>query len=498
MIVSARATNVRPVCGVPCPRLLLIVCAGCVTISILPDDVLLNIFLFDRASYDTYLDYGRLTLSWGWNRLVHVCHKWRSIIFESPIVFDLKLVCRPWTRRGLTGVWPSLPIVITNVIDVSMPKDYSFEAVTVHRNRVREMKLVRLSSQLVKRVISVMQDQFPELIHFFLGIDRFLAFISREAFPILPDGFLVESATRLQSLRLRHTAFPTLPKLLLSATDLVHLDLKYIPHSGYFSPQAIVTGLAALANLESLHIGFESPQSRPKQGSRLLPPQTRTVLPALSRFEFRGVSEYLEDLVSRIDAPLLDSILITFFHQLIFDIPQLAQFMGRTTRFQALDGVHLEFEYSSVHVGYLPPVQSYEEKSGLEISCRKLDWQLSSLTQVFTPLFPSIYMVEDLYIYEPSWPHSKWPQDIENMQWLEVFHPFTSVKNLYVCRELAQSISLALQELIEVLPTLRALFLQELQESGPEQKAIGEFVAARQLLGHPVAVSHWDRARRYP
>ena len=484
----------------PFLRLLLTVCIGCVTISILPDDVLLHIFLFDRWSYDTFLDYGRLTLSWGWNRLIHVCRKWRSIIFESPNVFDLKLVCRPWTRRGLTGVWPSLPIVITNVIDVSMPKDYSFQAVTVHRNRVCEMKLVRLSSQLVKRVILVMQEHFPELIHFFLGIDRFFTYISREAAPILPDGFLGGSAARLQSLRLRHTAFPTLPKLLLSAMDLVHLDLKYIPHSGYFSPQAIVTGLAALANLESLHIGFESPLSRPKRGSRLLPPQTRTVLPSLSRFEFRGVTEYLEDLVAGIDAPSLDSIFMALFHQLIFDIPQLAQFMGRTARFQALDGIHLEFEYSSVHVGYLPPTQFYGEKSGFKISCRKLDWQLSSLAQVITSFFPSIYMVEHLYTYEPSWLHSEWPQDIEDMQWLEVFHPFTSVKNLYVCRELAQSISLALQQLVgervnEVLPALTTLFLQELQESGPEQKAIGEFIVARQLLGHPVTVSHWDRAR---
>ena len=464
------------------------------TINILPDDVLIHIFLFDRASYATYLDqerdYRQLALSWGWHRLVHVCRKWRSILFESPNIFDLKLVCRPWTRRGLTGVWPPLPIVITNVIDMTMPEDYGFKAATMHRDRVREMKLVRLSSQLVKRVISVMQEQFPALVHLFLNF--------RDPASILPDGFLVGSAARLQSLKLRHVAFPTIPKLLLSATDLVCLSLKYIPHSGYFSPQAIVTGLATLANLESLHIGFQSPRSCPKQGSRLLPPQTRTILPALSRFEFRGVSEYLEDLVSRFDAPLLDSILITFFHQLIFDIPQLAQFMGRTTRFHALDGVHLEFEYYSVHVGYLPPTQSYKGKSGLEISCRKLDWQLSSLAQVFTPFFPSIYMVEDLFIYEPSWLHSEWPQDIENIQWLEVFHPFTSVKNLYVCRELAQSISLALQELIEVLPALRALFLQELQESGPEQKAIGEFVAARQLLGHPVAVSHWDRARRYP
>jgi hypothetical protein len=34
--------------------------------------------------------------------------------------------------------------------------------------------------------------------------------------------------------------------------------------------------------------------------------------------------------------------------------------------------------------------------------------------------------------------------------------------------------------------------LEELKPSGPVQEAIGQFVAARQLLGHPVAVSRWN------
>jgi hypothetical protein len=81
---------------------------------------------------------------------------------------------------------------------------------------------------------------------------------------------------------------------------------------------------------------------------------------------------------------------------------------------------------------------------------------------------------------------------------LEVFHRFTSVKNLYVCKEFAQCIALALQELVgeimmEALPALESLFLEELQPSGPVQEAIGQFVAARQLSGHPVAISDWDR-----
>jgi hypothetical protein len=84
------------------------------------------------------------------------------------------------------------------------------------------------------------------------------------------------------------------------------------------------------------------------------------------------------------------------------------------------------------------------------------------------------------------------------LQWPEIFHPFTGVTNFYVCKEFAQCIALALQELVgervtDTLPALQTLFLEELQPSGPVQEAIGQFFAARKLLGHPGAVSHWNR-----
>ena len=91
-----------------------------------------------------------------------------------------------------------------------------------------------------------------------------------------------------------------------------------------------------------------------------------------------------------------------------------------------------------------------------------------------------------------------WKDDIEIAQWLELFHPFTAVKNLYLSEEFASRIASSLQELVdgriaEVLPALRNLFLEGLQPSGRVHKGIGEFVAARQLSGHPIAVSRWER-----
>src|SRR5260370_41686469 len=95
---------------------------------------------------------------------------------------------------------------------------------------------------------------------------------------------------------------------------------------------------------------------------------------------------------------------------------------------------------------------------------------------------------------------SHWRDVLEDGLLLEVLHSFTSVKNLYVSRKLTPSIAPALQELvgeraIEELPALESLFLEELHPSGPVEEAIEKFVAARQLAGHSVIVSHWDRKK---
>jgi hypothetical protein len=381
-----------------------------------------------------------------------------------------------------------------------MPEDYNFDAAIVHHNRVCQIDLHYLTRSQLQRLASAMQVQFPALIHLLLDYNGDNA---RPA-PVLSDGFLGGFVPHLQSFELHSIPFPALPKLLPSATDLVRLGLWHIPHSGYFSPEAIVTGLAVLTNLESLTITFRSPQSRPSWKRRRPPPPMRTVLPALTHFQFRGVSEYLEDLVARIDTPLLDSIYLTFFPQLIFDIPQLAQFMRRTTRFQALNEAHGYFDPYGVQLEILPLTRTVDQKSWLRISCRKLDWQLSSLAQAIPSFVPSIYMVEHLYVYGVHFLPSHWQDDMEDMQWLEIFRPFTAVKNLYLSDTFAPRIAHTLQELIggritEVLPALERIFLEsprvlrDFWETEHVKEQIGNFVAARQLSGHPLTVSSWER-----
>jgi hypothetical protein len=285
----------------------------------------------------------------------------------------------------------------------------------------------------------------------------------------------------------------------LSATGLVRLNLERISDSGYISPEEIVTCLAVMANLKSLIIKFESPFSHPNQENRRSPLPTCTFVPALTHLEFQGGFGYSEDLVSRIDAPSLDNIWISLSHQHIFDISQLAQFVRRTTGFKELNEAHVDIAFGRAQIRSFPPTRTSDEKSGLNIILiNRSDRPLSPAAQVFT--LSSLHTVEHLYIYGPQSWRSQWEGSFGSMHWLEKFHQFTALKNLYVCMRFARSVAGALQELarerttdVTVLPALESLFLERLQPSGPIQECMGKFVAARQLSGRPIAVNVWER-----
>ncbi len=453
------------------------------TIDALPDDVLLEIF-------DFYVDQARRHVE-QWRILVRVCRKWRIIVFGSPCRLKLQLLCDARTPvRKMLGIWPPFPIVIRSWSPRS--GEDNIIAALEHNDRVCKIELEGVPSSLLEIFLAARQQPFPVLTHLKIWLN-----IHDEA-PIIPNSFLGGSAPRLQYLEFRGIPFQGLPKLLFSTTDLVTLILLDIPHSGYFPPEAMVIALSALTRLDSFHLEFRSPRSYPDGGRRRPPPPTRSVLPAVTCFNFNGVSEYLEDLLARIDAPHLDDLNISLFHQLIFDMPQLTQFISRTPNLRPPDEARVLFKASKATV-ILPQI-SYRRVL-LGISCRQSDWLLSSLQQLCSSLLPLISSLEYLYIdNQDEDSELLWHDDMENAQWLELLNNFTTVKTLYLSWGITRRIVPALQELdwgraTEVLPSLQSLFLEEIDPLGPVPEGIDKFVAARQRSGHSVAVSRWDKGQ---
>ena len=464
-----------------------------ISIDVLPDDALLEVFHFyvDESLHDDE-EINRKKEIEGWQRLVHVCRRWRSVVFGSPRRLNLRLFCTANTlARDMVDVWPALPILIRNY-DLRAG-DVDNVVASLERSdlvrRISQIRLLQVSSSQLEAIWEAMQVPFPELTHLALQHDD-------QTELVLSGSFLGGSAPRLRSLTLYRIPYPGLPKLLSSAPHLTSLYLYSIPDSGYIPPEVMTACLSTLTSLERLYLEFQLPRPLPDQEIQRRPPSIRTFLPVLDHFTFHGVGEYLEYLVACIDAPRLSLLDITYFNDIVFFIPQFTLFISHTPTLEAFDEARVTLKDSTASV----ELSSAYARLNVRIVCRELDWQLSFLEQVCTSSLPSLSTLHDLYISGRPWPQD-WKDNIDYAQWLELLRSFSAVKNLYLSKELAPCVVPTLQDLVgsrttEAFPTLENIFLEEPQESGPVQESIGKFVATRQVASQPVAVSRWDRGSK--
>ena len=116
----------------------------------------------------------------------------------------------------------------------------------------------------------------------------------------------------------------------------------------------MVAALSKLTSLGQLTLRFKSPESSPDLERRRLPPLTHFDLPVLKSFKFKGASEYLEDLVTGIDAPQLNMLRVTFFNDIVFDMPQLSQFINHTPMSSAVENAHIVLKDVTARVSFQP------------------------------------------------------------------------------------------------------------------------------------------------
>ena len=474
-----------------------------VTIDVLPDLALLEIFDFHTNEDENQIEV--------WHTLVHVCRRWRIVVFGSPSRLNLRLLYTSRTPIGkMLHVWPLLPIAIR----VDHCKEWNvsniIEALDHYSDLICQLRLVdaddieaMFSTRLWDMVLEAMQRPFPALTSLWL--------LSATETNVVGPSFLggTGSVPRLQTLRLYRITFPGLSKLLLSATHLVDLELWDVPPSGCISPEAMLTCLSVLTRLATLKIGFLSSESRsyPDRTGQRPPPLTHAVLSILTKLKFKGLCEYLEDLVAWLDVPLLDELDITFVHQLTFDTSQLifgtlelAWFISRTPKFKAHDQARVVFDHTCRNAQVTLP-QKFGGRLSLGLSHHPFNQQLSSLAQVCSLPFPPNFIVEVKHLYIIGELSTQlFRQDvIGRSEWLELLHPFTAVEFLYIPSEFVPCIASFLQEIVEdvteVLPVLQTIYLDErLPEvrSNSVQEAIGQFVAARQVASRPIAIHPWN------
>jgi hypothetical protein len=312
--------------------------------------------------------------------------------------------------------------------------------------------------------------------------------------PTLPMSFLAPNLHHLSLLGIR---LPRRLRLLSSTVSLVTLELADIQASGYFRPRLLVARLDSLPQLEELSIGFSIPIPRPSTERLLLGKQgTAVILSNLKKLSFRGVSVYLERLLSQIRAPVLQQLDITFFNQIAFTLPHLSHF-ANTTKQIKLPTAMVSFGHeTSIILGHSSTGWDEPDDSDVRftvrVMCKPLDWQIDCAAQICSALMPALSSVEMLALNCKS---MGWaiPAELELQRyaidgatWHELLRPFLGVKELRIEQSLSGQISRAL-EAVEI--GFEPGLLPNLQDLVCNHRGLpflfGSFIQARQVTGSP-------------
>jgi hypothetical protein len=388
--------------------------------------------------------------------------------------------------KSILELWPTLPIAI-RYNGIAKPKAKALDNITLalrDPDRVCEID-IGVTSPMLGLLLDSIQQPFPALERI-----RIMSNSTTRSPPIFDGTFLGGYSPRLQTIHLSGISvpLPALRRLLLSANHLDTLELHHIPNTGYFSPEDLVTSLSALTRLRRLSLRFCLPTSRLAPNSRSTH-QAHITLSSLQYFEFHGTSEYLERLVSRINVPGLRYFTITFYNRLIFEIPQLCQFIGLVDALRSPTEAIVEPSQRVVLINLIRRGErrSFIGELCIYISCRQLDWQLSSAAQLFSQLNPFLTGVRNLTIRKSSFSPTTEENDVDSAQWLELFVPFSNVQTVNVSEKFVPDVVQDLGMATEgVLPALTLLHLHGYRKSASVQEAAKLFVDARERSGHKI------------
>jgi hypothetical protein len=238
-----------------------------VSIHILDDDSLLNIFYLYRLSLsdedgDTLGDTTRIFRGTGewvpprqwWYKPAHVCQRWRNIILGSAFYLGVSLVCTNGTPvADMMAHSPPLPLIIDyfeEYLDIASKDEEGAVLALKKRDRVCCICLRMPSGSLLKLITPVIDGEYPIL--------EYLIVHSQD-----PDSILMFPET-LQAPNLRHLllgGFNLLigSRLLTNAVGLVTFVFIMTRPDTYLYPSTLLHWLSFMPKLETLMIYFSFP-----------------------------------------------------------------------------------------------------------------------------------------------------------------------------------------------------------------------------------------------
>jgi hypothetical protein len=377
---------------------------------------------------------------------------------------------------------PPLPFIIDygdENRDLSAEDEEGIMLALQYRDRVRciHLKIPVLS---LHKLITAIEDEFPTLEFLYI-----MPPTKHNTHLILPTTF---EAPHLRHLILDHFSSPIGSPFLTTAIGLVALSLRWTHPSTCPHPNHFLQTLSLLPQLQTFEIGFRSPVPKRDIERQLdVPIITHITLPNLRWFDFEGVSTYLEALLPYMTTPLLETLKVHFFNQLTFSVPHLLYFM-RTAENLRFSSAKFVFYHEAVGVFVYPSMGATSANFYVEVTCEHLDWQVSSVAQIFNVLSPLFSEVVDLTLdYTDHSLSSEWHNQVDRTQWRRLLGSFGNVKTLRVHNGLVRGLSRSLQldgePPWEVLPELSELVCPA---GSVDDKTFAPFIHEREVVGQSV------------
>ena len=124
----------------------------------------------------------------------------------------------------------------------------------------------------------------------------------------------------------------------------------------------------------------------------------------------------------------------------------------------------------------------------IEVTCGHIDWQVSSVAQIFNVLSPLFTSVVDLTLdYREHTSSSEWHNEVDRARWRELLGSFRNVKTLHVhdglVGEVSRSLRLDGEVPLELLPELNELICPQ---GSRDDRTFAAFIHEREAAGQPV------------
>ncbi|KAI0286310.1 hypothetical protein BC826DRAFT_1178829 [Russula brevipes] len=366
-----------------------------------------------------------------WHKLTHVCPRWRNLILRSTSHLSLCLVCTYGTPIvDVLAHSPRLPLILDyddENRDITAEEEDAILLALGHRDRVRRIRL-SMPVQKLQKLVTSMSNGFPALEDVVLGpLDEL------DIGLVLPKTF---QAPQLRHLLLRNFAFPIQRSpLLMTAVGIVALSLVDIHRSAYFPPNDFSNSFHSCRNWRHSELPF-----------------TALFLTVMSKGNY------------------------VYEHDRVVQAPTSATFT---------------FYDRGVAMGVSLPTTSGQHFFAISVLGSHLDWQVSSIAQIFNVLGPVFSTVEHLSLSHEEHSQSSAARDVvEGTQWRNLLGSFSNLKTVHVPDSLFGELSRCLksgdgESSVQLFPEVDG---ESISASGDVGGAFVSFIDAHQNASHRVTL----------